>query len=222
MRGDVVNEARIGLGGVAYKPWRAAEAEEALKGRKLDEDSARAAAEIAFKSAVTHGQNDFKPELGRRNFGARAARGESVGDITMSGQSVKIGDAAPRWDARKKVTGMAVYGMDEPVPHALYAYLVTSAIARGHIVSIDDGDSRAVFGVVDVLTYRDVGERIKSGKIALDHGYMGTSIAPLSSNKIWHDGQIVAMVVAETFEFSRARRRIGCESNTSRRRRPPV
>ena len=66
MRGDVVNEARIGLGGVAYKPWRAAEAEEALKGRILDEDSARAAAKIAFKSAVTHGQNDFKPELGRR------------------------------------------------------------------------------------------------------------------------------------------------------------
>ena len=121
----------------------------------------------------------------------------------MSGQSVKIGDAAPRWDARKKVAGEAVYGMDEPVPHALYAYLVTSAIALGHIVSIDERDSRAVFGVVDILTYRDVGERIKSGKIVLDHGYMGTSIAPLSSNKIWHDGQIVAMVVAETFESAR-------------------
>ena len=56
---------------------------------------------------------------------------------------------------------------------------------------------------MDILTYRNVGERIKSGKIVLDHGYMGTSIAPLSSNKIWHDGQIVAMVVAETFESAR-------------------
>ena len=121
----------------------------------------------------------------------------------MSGRSVKIGDATPRWDARQKVAGAAIYGMDEPVPHALYAFLVTSAIARGHIVSIDDRDSRAVLGVVDILTYRNVGERIKSGKIVLDHGYMGTSIAPLSSNKIWHDGQIVAMVVAETFESAR-------------------
>ncbi len=53
------------LGGVAYRPWRAAEAENALRGRKLDEESARKAAEIAYADAVTHGQNDYKPELGR-------------------------------------------------------------------------------------------------------------------------------------------------------------
>ena len=138
----------------------------------------------------------------------------------MSGQSVKIGDAAPRWDARQKVTGAAVYGMDQPVPHALYAYLVTSAIARGHIISIDDRDFRAIFGVVDILTYRNVGERIKSGKIVLEHGYMGTSIAPLSSNKIWHDGQIVAMVVAETLEIrarggARVASRLSAETPTA-------
>ena len=61
---------------------------------------------------------------------------------------------------------------------------------------------------MDFSTYRNVGERIKSGKIVLDHGYMGTSIAPLSSDKIWHDGQIVAMVVAETFESAREARRL--------------
>lgn len=68
LQGDVVNEARIGLGGVAYKPWRAAEAEERLKGKKLDEDSAQEAAKVAFAGAVTHGQNDYKPELGRRTL----------------------------------------------------------------------------------------------------------------------------------------------------------
>src|SRR5438874_6221066 len=41
----VVNDARIALGGVATKPWRAREAEAALKGRALDEASAQRAAD---------------------------------------------------------------------------------------------------------------------------------------------------------------------------------
>jgi xanthine dehydrogenase YagS FAD-binding subunit len=64
----IVNEARIALGGVATKPWRAREAEAALKGRSLSEASALVAAEAAFAGAKTSGQNDFKPELGRRTL----------------------------------------------------------------------------------------------------------------------------------------------------------
>jgi xanthine dehydrogenase YagS FAD-binding subunit len=63
-----VREARIALGGVATRPWRAHEAEAVLKGGPVDEKSARRAAEAAFAGAVTHGQNDFKPELGRRTL----------------------------------------------------------------------------------------------------------------------------------------------------------
>jgi xanthine dehydrogenase YagS FAD-binding subunit len=66
--GDVVRAARIGLGGVAYRPWRAREAEAALVGWPLDEASAKAAAEAAFTGVVTHGGNAFKPELGRRTL----------------------------------------------------------------------------------------------------------------------------------------------------------
>ena len=66
--GETVREARIALGGVATRPWRAHEAEAALKGRLLNSDSAREAAEAAFASAVAHGGNDYKPELGRRTL----------------------------------------------------------------------------------------------------------------------------------------------------------
>ena len=66
--GDVVREARIGIGGMAYRPWRSREAEAALVGKPLDEASAKAAAEAAFSGAITHGGNDFKPELGRRTL----------------------------------------------------------------------------------------------------------------------------------------------------------
>jgi xanthine dehydrogenase YagS FAD-binding subunit len=63
-----VKEARIALGGVATKPWRSREAEAVLVGKPLDERHARSAAEAAFAAAVTHGDNDFKPELGRRTL----------------------------------------------------------------------------------------------------------------------------------------------------------
>ncbi len=59
---------RIGLGGIATKPWRAHIAEKALEGRALTEDTAQQAADAEFAAAVTHGENDFKPELGRRTL----------------------------------------------------------------------------------------------------------------------------------------------------------
>jgi xanthine dehydrogenase YagS FAD-binding subunit len=66
MDGDIVRSARIGLGGMAYKPWRALDAEAALAGKPLTESSAEEAARVALRGAVTHGDNDAKPELGRR------------------------------------------------------------------------------------------------------------------------------------------------------------
>ncbi len=66
--GTTVREARIALGGVATKPWRAREAEQSLRGRPLDEASAAEAARIAFRDAVTHPDTETKPELGRRTL----------------------------------------------------------------------------------------------------------------------------------------------------------
>ena len=66
--GDVVRNVRIGIGGAAYSPWRAHEAEAALTGKPLTEASAEAAARLAFHGAVTHKDNDYKPELGRRTL----------------------------------------------------------------------------------------------------------------------------------------------------------
>jgi xanthine dehydrogenase YagS FAD-binding subunit len=63
-----VREVRVGLGGVATRPWRAHAAETVLRGRPLDRRSAEEAAEAAFAGARTHGENDFKPELGRRTL----------------------------------------------------------------------------------------------------------------------------------------------------------
>ncbi len=66
--GDGVRAARIGLGGVAAKPWRSHAAEAALTGHRLDETAARRAADAAFAGAITHGQNAFRVELGKRTL----------------------------------------------------------------------------------------------------------------------------------------------------------
>ena len=68
LEGGIVGEARIGLGGVATKPWRSHEAEAALTGRVLNEATAAEAAHAAFASARTDTENAFKPELGRRTL----------------------------------------------------------------------------------------------------------------------------------------------------------
>jgi xanthine dehydrogenase YagS FAD-binding subunit len=77
--GDTVRAARIGLGGMAYKPWRATAAEAVLAGKPLTPELAAQAAHAALEGAVTHGHNDYKPELARRTFlralgAARAVR----------------------------------------------------------------------------------------------------------------------------------------------------
>jgi xanthine dehydrogenase YagS FAD-binding subunit len=68
LRDGVVREARIALGGVATKPWRASAAETVLKGKPVTNATAKAAAETAFAQTQTHGENAFKPELGRRTL----------------------------------------------------------------------------------------------------------------------------------------------------------
>ena len=68
MEGDVVREARIGLGGMAYRPWRARAAEAFLVGKPLTEAAAGQAAHAALAGAVTHADNAYQPELGRRTI----------------------------------------------------------------------------------------------------------------------------------------------------------
>jgi xanthine dehydrogenase YagS FAD-binding subunit len=71
MHNDTVAEARIALGGVATVPWRATTAEQALRGRRIDDQSVEAAAAAAFAEARTHEHNAFKVALGRQTL-ARA------------------------------------------------------------------------------------------------------------------------------------------------------
>lgn len=62
-RGEVVERARIVLGGVAPVPWPVEAAETALAGRRLDAAAVTAAAEAAVRDAAPLSGNAYKVEL---------------------------------------------------------------------------------------------------------------------------------------------------------------
>ena len=110
-----------------------------------------------------------------------------------------IGKPAVRIDGVAKVTGQARYAADELVANPAFACLVTSGIARGAVRAIKLDAARAVPGVLEILTHENVGDQVKPP--------MGPDQKPttttLESDRVWHDGQIVAVVTAETYEAAR-------------------
>jgi xanthine dehydrogenase YagS FAD-binding subunit len=66
-----IGNARMALGGVAHKPWRAVEAEKILVGAKPNEQTFRAAAEATLKGAKGYKHNAFKVELAKRAISRR-------------------------------------------------------------------------------------------------------------------------------------------------------
>jgi xanthine dehydrogenase YagS FAD-binding subunit len=65
VRDGTVADCRIALGGVAHVPWRAARAEEALRGQRAGEEAFRAAAEAELAEARPLRENAFKVALAR-------------------------------------------------------------------------------------------------------------------------------------------------------------
>ncbi len=64
--GGRIVSARLALGGVAAKPWRAKEAEAVLIGRAPDEAAFKETADVALSAAHAPGDNGFKIELAKR------------------------------------------------------------------------------------------------------------------------------------------------------------
>ena len=66
-----VRDVRVAVGGVATTPWRLAQVEGVLRGRRLDRALCQEAAALAAEGAVPRGRNAYKVELIRRTV-ARA------------------------------------------------------------------------------------------------------------------------------------------------------
>lgn len=120
-----------------------------------------------------------------------------------------MGLAMVRVDARAKVTGAARFASDMPASNPAHAYLVSSTIARGRILGFDEAAARAVPGVLLILTHLN-----RPPLMPVKHFFAAgagiTAVPPLAGPEVAHDGQIIAMVVAESFEAAReAAHRLG-------------
>jgi xanthine dehydrogenase YagR molybdenum-binding subunit len=116
-----------------------------------------------------------------------------------SASPVEFGQSIARIDGIAKVTGAARFASDEPVTHPAFAYLVTSTISRGKILAFRLDEARAVPGVLEIMTHETVGNLVRAAP-----GPDGKpSTTTLEDATVWHAGQIVAIVVAETFEGAR-------------------
>ena len=111
-----------------------------------------------------------------------------------------IGSPVIRRDAYAKVAGSAQYAADFAHAGTAYAALTTSSVARGRITRLDTSAAEAVPGVQMVLTHRDLNETLGDETFAMKGGHMQSSFLPLTSDEIHYEGQIVALVIADTQE----------------------
>ena len=113
-----------------------------------------------------------------------------------------MGQPIPRYDAVAKVTGKAEYAADVPLARPAYAYLITSAIAKGRIDAIETEDAKKIRGVLGIVTHENA-EKLKDAKLFNDGGHASTTNQPLKSADIAEEGQIIGVVLAETYEAAR-------------------
>ena len=112
---------------------------------------------------------------------------------------VAFGQPHTRIDGPAKVRGHARYASDEPVANPAWAFLLTSAIARGRIKRFELDEALALPGVIDILTFANAGGEAKPPKQQSG----GPTTTTMQDNRVWHDGQIIGVVLADTYEIAR-------------------
>ncbi len=105
-----------------------------------------------------------------------------------------IGRDIERVDARLKVTGRATYAYEYPAEHVAYAYGIGAAVARGRITGIDSSAAQGVEGVIAVLDHTGAPRLGETNN---------RELLVFQSDRVSYRGQLIAAVIAESFETAR-------------------
>ncbi|WP_326644408.1 xanthine dehydrogenase family protein molybdopterin-binding subunit [Nonomuraea fuscirosea] len=100
-----------------------------------------------------------------------------------------------RIEGRVKVTGLATYAAEYPAEGVAYACAVQSRIAKGRIKRVDGGPALESPGVLAVLSCEDPPRMSEDAD---------PELALFQHREVAYRGQIVAAVVADTYENARA------------------
>ena len=126
--------------------------------------------------------------------------------IQGGGTHKSVGQELDRVDGRLKVTGAARYSAEVRLKNLAHAVVVGSTIARGRVREIDISRAERVPGVLAVLTHWNA-PKLKPTDV-FNPGVVGegpppaaaTSVSPLQDDEVFHYGQEIACVIAETLE----------------------
>ena len=111
-----------------------------------------------------------------------------------------IGQPVSRVDGRQKVTGTATYAAEFDAPGQAYAAIVRSTIANGRITSFDSAAAEQAPGVIAVLTHRNAPRLPYLEHKASADPQIGERLHVLQDDRVNHQGQPIALVIAETLE----------------------
>jgi xanthine dehydrogenase YagR molybdenum-binding subunit len=113
-----------------------------------------------------------------------------------------IGTPINRVDGAAKVTGRALYAADTVEPGLAHGYLVLSTIGRGSLTAMDTRAAEKVEGVLAVYSpFNPL--KLHNIKSTPDVCFVGQFWLPLQDREVRHYGQIIGLVVAETYEQAR-------------------
>ena len=116
-----------------------------------------------------------------------------------------IGTGTSRIDGVAKVTGAAKYAAEFNAPGLLQGSIVASTITKGRITRIDASAAKRVKGVLDVFTHANRPQMADDDKAYKDDvAPLGSPFRPLYDDRVWFNGQPVALVVADSSETARS------------------
>jgi xanthine dehydrogenase YagR molybdenum-binding subunit len=111
-----------------------------------------------------------------------------------------IGQPISRVDGRQKVTGAADYAAEHDPPRVAHGAIVRATEANGRIRSIRIAGARRAPGVLAVLTHRNAPRlAYRPHKAPVDPD-VGERLHVLQNERVRHQGQPVALVIANTLE----------------------
>jgi len=113
-----------------------------------------------------------------------------------------IGRQASRLDGPAKVSGEARFAAEVAMDRLSYASLVHSTVTRGRITRLETAAAEAAPGVILVLTHRNMPRIAPLALISFtDLSAVGNSSLPILQDPVVrYNGQVVALVLAETQE----------------------
>ena len=202
-RGGPIRQARIALGGVATVPGGLGEAEAMLAGQALDPASSRSGrATRPSARAARASTTPSRSRSGKRTLVRALLQAAQHGGLTWRlRRKPRIGSRRhpARRRARQSHRRCALSLRRSRRRPRLRASGDQRGGAAGPSARSISTRRKAVPGVLDILTYENA-QRRQAAEHLFARAVRREARSFPERPKIWHDGQIVAVVVAETFE----------------------